>query len=372
MRIGIMSMQRVANYGSYLQAYGLKKVIESLGHEVEFVDYLAEPSVVDGEGEVRQPQWYTKILKCVKMLFPTYRKYRNEQIQINRTFTEFVCEYHNQFLLEMGIEEKRNYCPKLDVLVIGSDEVFNCTQEGILVGYSRQLFGKDHKSKKLVSYAASFGNTTIEKLKKYQIDNEIKEYLLGFDNISVRDNNSRDIIEELCGVLPEKHIDPVLLYDFSEVDPMQVDKKDYIIVYAYAGSIKDDEAKVIRNFAKSKGKRILCLGFYQPFCDEYILAKPLEVLAYIRNADYVITDTFHGTVFSIKYQVPFATIIRQRNEQKLGDLLSTFQMEERRIFDLEEFPQILGRKIDKEKIQQIIKTEQKKAVYFLASKLCEE
>ena len=73
------------------------------------------------------------------------------------------------------------------------------------------------------------------------------------------------------------------------------------------------------------------------------MASPLEVLAYIKHADYVITDTFHGTVFSIKYQKKFGTIIRDSNRQKLGDLMEKFGVMERRICELEKIEEILNK-----------------------------
>ena len=352
MNVGIMSMQRVENYGSYLQAYGLKKEIEKLGHTVQFVDYQAEPSVVLSAAEGQKESVpHSRISRAVHMLSPAYRAWRKQQIKMNSTFQEFSRAYNEQFLPELGVKKEYNICPELDVLVIGSDEVFNCTQPGNKVGFSRQLFGKNNKAEKVISYAASFGSTTYEKLEKYNIAEEVGELLAQFDSISVRDKNSQKIVETLCGFLPVSHIDPVLLYDFPEVDNISVPMQNYIVVYAYADRIKGKEAEVIREFAKRENKKILSLGFCQPFCDEYVLASPLEVLAYIRHADYVITDTFHGTVFSIKYQKKFGTIIRESNRQKLENLMERFGVMERRICNLEEIQKIIHLETDKEKVR---------------------
>lgn len=288
---------------------------------------------------------------------------------MNQTFSEFQAEYNTRFLSELGVAELPNYRPPLDALVIGSDEVFNCTQASNLVGYSRQLFGKDHNAKNLLSYAASFGSTTLEKMQKYGIDKEIGFLLKKFNSISVRDDNSYRIIQELCKINPWKNIDPVLLYDFPEVDNISIDLKDYIIVYAYAGRIQEDEAKTIQLFAKSRKKKILTLGFWQPFADEYVLADPIEVLAYIKNADYVITDTFHGTVFSIKYQVPFGTIIRDSNRQKLGDLLNTFDFNNRQIFNMKDMSDILETPLEAKLTKAVLKSEQEKARKYLKDNL---
>lgn len=77
----------------------------------------------------------------------------------------------------LGITDEMNYNPTLDCLVIGSDEVFNCIQKNSNVGYSPELFGKDNRAKKLLTYAASFGNTTLEKLKKYKKADEVGFFL---------------------------------------------------------------------------------------------------------------------------------------------------------------------------------------------------
>lgn len=369
MKIGIMSMQRIINYGSWLQAYALKSVLETMGNSVEFVDYLMEPSLIPERPEKSQNMILKKACNICKMLSPTYRDYRNRQIRMNQSFSQFCNRFCKEFLPDLGVTQEYNLCPELDALIVGSDEVFNCTQPGNAVGYSLQLFGKNHRAKKLISYAASFGSTTIDKLKQYGVAMEVGSYLNGFDVLSVRDDNSADIIEELCNRRPEQHIDPVLLYDFPEVNRIDITMRDYIVVYAYAGRIREEEEKAICAFARKNGKKILCLGFYQPFCDEYVLATPLEVLAYVKNADYVITDTFHGTVFSIKYQIPFITLIRDSNRQKLGDLLCKFDLESRCIEQLQNVEDILCRPITAGEVQKKLDAYRYRAYGYLCHAL---
>lgn len=370
MKIGIMSMQRIINYGSFLQAYGLKTTLEQMGHQVQFVDYEVGPSLVlplksSGLGRLL----LQKGLSAAKMILPSYRAKRNLQIQQNQSFAEFHSRFEREFLPQLGISEKKIVRPQLDALVIGSDEVFNCTQAGDMVGYSLQLFGKDHQAQRLISYAASFGSTTMEKLDHYGIRQEIAECLKKFDYISVRDENSDVIVSTLCGKKPEQNIDPVLLYDFPEVDSVNVTLDNYIVVYAYAGRIRENEAKVIQEFASRNGKKLVSLGFRQSFCDLCIKASPMEVLAYVKNADYVITDTFHGSVFSIKYQIPFATLIRDSNKQKLSDLLARFELTSRSVENLCNLESVVTQPMDADGIRNLLAEYQQQAKSYLTAAL---
>ena len=365
MKAGIMSMQRIINYGSFLQAYGLKKTIELLGHTVEFVDYKIEQPIVKTE-VVNSNKYISKIVNGIKVVFSAkYRQKREYEIKQNIAFGEFYTKFYNEWLPLLGVTEEVNLTPQLDTLVIGSDEVFNCTQPGIEVGYSLQLFGKDNNADRLITYAASFGSTTIEKLKKYSKEREIGDLLNKFDAISTRDSNSHYIVEQLSSVDVVDNVDPVIISDYSDEVPQNVDLKDYVVVYAYSGRITEEEAKAIQSFAHKKGKKTLSIGVMQAFTDEYINVDPFTMLAYIKNADYVVTDTFHGTVFSIKYQVPFATIIRNSNKEKLTDLLQKFNLENRTVANICELEKVITRQLDKDLIIKNIEKYKIDAVEYL-------
>ena len=368
MNVGIMSMQRIINYGSFLQAYGLKKTLESMGHEVCFVDYHVGQPVVEDNSEKTTNNKATRILR---VLFDSeYRKKRNRDIRHNKAFGLYYDQFQKNWLPMLGITDKRSYNTAVDVLVIGSDEVFNCTQSNKKVGYSLELFGVDNNAKKVITYAASFGSTTFDKLKSHKIDKEIALCLKQIDAISVRDDNSKSIVEELIGVKASKNIDPVLVYDFEkEAKDDAVDLTDYIIVYAYSGRISAEEAKAIQKFAHKHGKKTLSIGVMQAFTDEYRCVDPFTMLAYFKNADFVVTDTFHGTVFSIKYQIPFATLIRDSNSEKLGDLLETFKSRNRAVEDISDLENIYLAGIDKEFLLKSIDDRQHEALEYLSNSI---
>ena len=116
-------------------------------------------------------------------------------------------------------------------------------------------------------------------------------------------------------------------------------------------------------------KKTLSIGVKQSFTDLYVNVDPFTLLAYIKNADYVITDTFHGTVFSIKYQIPFATLIRPSNIEKLSDLLEKFGLSSRTVNDANNIKDVCTEEIDKLNILKLLKTYRESAITYLKDNL---
>ena len=259
MNVGIISMQRVCNKGSFLQAYGLKKMVESLGHHVEFVDYEVGKPLFGNSADKRQyhilkvrNSFIHLFIRCkwLRMFLPdSYR-----QIVIERD------EYKKFIAQHLGVTDKMKYRTSVDALIIGSDEVFNCTQINPEVGYSPEIFGVNNKARKLLSYAASFGNTTYQKLVDFGKVDELKGFLTAFDSISVRDRNSSAVVEKLLGRKPDVNLDPVLMYDYMPTIKDEQIRKDYIIVYAYRSRITPEEALEIKAFAKRVGKKLISVS----------------------------------------------------------------------------------------------------------------
>lgn len=371
MLIGILSMQRVINNGSLLQAYGLKKSIESLGHIVQFVDF----KVSDGQNEIltwkEKIQNFNSILYTLLISFRNLLKFGPKGIVIAISNHKVRNNFLNNYMLVLNLSKDVNYSPKVDILVFGSDEVFNTVQYVELgKGHAWQLYGADNNASKLVSYAASFGHTTYEGLEKYNMLDKSKELLSKFDSFSVRDKNSYDIIKKLTGREAYINIDPVLLYDYEDIEIKKPEIDNYILVYAYPGRINNkQEVKAIKYFAKKHNKKLVCVNMMQAWCDEFIYAHPFDLLGYFKYADYVVTDTFHGAVISIKYNVPFVQFIRSSkgysNNQKVGYLLSMFGLEDRIVYDNEKLEKTMLQPIDYGKVNNILKVEKAKAMDYL-------
>ena len=352
-KVGIMSMQRIVNYGSFLQAYGLKKIIESIGeYRVEFVDYKYE-GALDKKRE-------NKKSRLKRHLNPNYIP--------GKVYTKKCAKKLKNDLKNIGIDEY-NYHPNIDTLVIGSDEVFNCIQ-GYPVGYSRELFGKNYEEKRVISYAASFGYTTEKLLEKYGVADEVGNMLLKFYNISVRDQNSFDTIKKLTQREAQIHLDPVLMYDFKmEMKKYTVSENGYIILYAYTNRLNKQEEKYIKAFAKKYNKKIYSVGNYSRIADKNIICNPLKVFSLFRNADYIITDTFHGTIFSVKTNSKFCTIVRDSNKNKLIALLKYLKKEDRIVNSIEDIEKLYNYNIEYSITNKIIEKERKKTILYLKENL---
>lgn len=357
MKIGILSMQEVKNYGSFLQAFSLKRNIEALGHQCEFVNIVPGEQLGD-----------YKISKFHKIHLLIERLWGWDFVKRFKYIYQFQSRFSKEFLPELGVKHGVT-TDHFDTVVIGSDEVFNCAQK-TWFGFSKQLFGDGVNADKVITYGASFGATTVAKLENLGIKETVARLLKKLDRISVRDANSVMVVEELTGCTPNKNVDPVLIYDYTKYIPKSVDLKDYMIVYTYPGRITDkQEINAIRAYAKSKGLQLVSIGHYFPWCDKTIVPHPFEVLAYFKHATCIVTDTFHGSVFSIKFNKQFCTIVRGMNSNKLTHLLEQFGLDNRIANDVNKLPSIMETKIDYAPVNAKIAEEKERSIAYLKENL---
>lgn len=360
-KVGILSMHRVINYGSFLQAYALKQIIENLGAECCFIDI--EPGRQLAGNEMDSP-FVKKVKRVFRVGYNLMTNYR--QTLLSREFgSQFRPPFADWFYQILNLDHPCTY--PLDLVVIGSDEVFNCTQKS-LFGFSKQLFGQGLDAKSVISYAASFGYTTFERIKRFHLEEELAHCLIGLNDISVRDVNSESLIKMLTGNKPEIHLDPVLVHDFSkEINDRGTDLKDYMVIYTYINRITDpEEINAICSFAKKHNKKLISIFCAYTWCDQYVLPEtPFDVLAYFRDADYVVTDTFHGSIFSMVTKTKFCVIIRNSNREKLSWLLKKMGLEAQLLNDQAELENILMQEPNYRSVQKLIEQERKRTVDYL-------
>ena len=350
-------MQEVKNYGSFLQAFSLKKNIEALGHTCDFINIMPG----------RQLDGY-KITRFHKFKLLFRRLKGLDFVKRFKIIYTFHSRFSKEFLPYLGVRTGVNI-RHYDVVVIGSDEVFNCAQQ-TWFGFSPQLFGKGLNADKVITYAASFGATTLDILQELGVKDEVAELLKNINSLSVRDENSAEVVKALTGTVPFRHVDPVLIYDYSGLLPLEKRENEYMIVYTYPGRITDKkEINAIKTYARQHGLRLISIGHYFPWCDDVIVPTPFEVLSYFRDATCIVTDTFHGCIFSIKYNKPFVAIVRNMNSNKLLSLLKQFGLETRIAYDISMLQSIMDTRINYQPVNSLIGKERERSVEYLTFQL---
>jgi polysaccharide pyruvyl transferase WcaK-like protein len=360
MNVGILSMQKIKNYGSFLQSFALKKTIEYYGHVCEFIDIEQGRQLSGYERNMA----YLLRKASERFIRLHFIKHIKSHYQFNRKFDDFF----------NILEADKHGITFYDLVIIGSDEVFNFAQYSPW-GFTAQLFGNIPKAKKIISYAGSFGSTTMDIINKYQLHDEIATSLKKLSAISVRDENSRNIIQNLLSITSASsyasmvHIDPVLFFDFDKyIKPIQ--DRSFILIYSYPGRMKDkEEINAIKQIAKKHNKSLISIGFFYDWCDKTVIPDPFEVLSYFIYAEYIITDTFHGALLSLKYNKQFVVFIRHSNKNKLHFLLSSMSLEDRIIVDIGKMENMLKEKIDYTITNKIISDETSKAYRYLEDNL---
>lgn len=143
-----------------------------------------------------------------------------------------------------------------------------------------------------------------------------------------------------------------------------------MIVYAYGNRIRDrKEIEAIKDYAKKRNLQTIAVGAPQFWCDKFLIVSPLEVLDYFYHADCVVTDTFHGSIFSIINKCNFVTILRKSNENKLGGLLKQLKLEDRIVDDVDNLPEMLEKNIDYSKVDEILDKERIRARKYLVEQI---
>ena len=371
MKICVLSMQRVLNYGSLLQAYSLKKIIKSLGHDVSFIDI--EPNAEENELVQNATNYREGIQSKNKGLL--YRLQQQDSVPIyifskirqKKQVTRKQLEFASNVL-----ELDKKPCEHYDVCVIGSDEVFNFMNPASW-GFTSQLFGNVSQANKVITYAACCGFSGVDNLTP-PIRQVIEKAFENVKAFSVRDNNTKEFVLELTGRTPHVHLDPVLVGDFSqEIESTHVNKKlpkRYCIVYSYNGRINNqNEIQMVTDFCKRNKMTLVSIGGYQKWVHKHLVLTPFEVLKAFENATFVITDTFHGTVFSAKYSDKFAIIIRDSNRNKMSDLIEKLHIQQHVICKNKSIDDIYAISSNKTELNEFLQKERFRSIKYIEDNL---
>lgn len=358
MKIAILSMQRVVNFGSVLQAWSLRRMIEGItGATVEFMD-ISEAEVLRSCKKIREEMDYEQ-----PAAYPTGIWQKGKRWMITR-LSAYNKRKIRAFMRNELQLDKPKFSGNYDWVVVGSDEVFNHAR-----GINLQLHGKIDQAERVISYAASCGSACFEDILPKDTET-VRAAMSRFQTVSVRDEATQKYVASLYDGSLIRHLDPVLVGELSQRRRRPVPLKKYLLVYAYGQRIRTkEEIATIQHYAKTHGLKTVAMGGSQFWCDFYIPVSPMRLMDYFFHADAVVTDTFHGTVFSIINHRPFAVIMRKTNQNKLNGLLADLNLSDQKVEDLTQLEHILDRMPDYDAVEVLLKRERERTRAYLKAQL---
>ena len=288
MRIGILTHPQSINYGGILQCYALFTYLRKIGHE---------PVVIQREADRSFFLWELARSFLRAIHFPRY--YTPNKVDRSINIRPFIEKYLERTKLIRSQSQMRRVCGdyQLNAVIVGSDQVWR-KSFALKFGYNYFLDFVQEGIKRM-SYAASFG------LSEWEYDLKetatIKPLLSSFSGISVREKEAVSLLKTNAGVDAIQHIDPTLLLsanDYSKIASKKLLEECYVFVYWLGAKeqifdririLEDEGKKVVSLFLRDKQEQISIEDW----------------LSYIKNADLIITDSFHGCVFSILFERKF-------------------------------------------------------------------
>lgn len=305
MKVAVITRHAVSNYGSLLQTYATQKAVEKLGYECEIIDYIREDeSYYNHEKTLlkQKPSWYNNPFKRCLYLFLR----QPESIFSGKMFENERRKYLKQTQHYSSLQDLKQACPKSDIYMTGSDQVWGPVANGTHDPAYCLSFVPD--TVKCISYAASFGRTTMtEQITEYYV-NSLKRYKY----LAVREDSAVKLIEQL-GLKSEQVLDPTLLLSAQEWRSLihTKIKKKYILIYQLHNDPKLGE--YAKKVAKKKGLKLIRLStsLHQIIRPGKFIWNPdiAKFLAYIDQAECLITDSFHGTAFAINLNTQFVEVL---------------------------------------------------------------
>ena len=327
MKIGILTVPFNNNYGGFLQAYALKNVLKDMGHEVIFINRQRNPST-------------TLKFRVYRMLVKLHliNDYIGDKI---RTISVNTDQFRDKYLSPISpmyySSNAMRDCLKLgiDFLIVGSDQVWRYKYAKDSIDDFFFGFVEESNSIPRISYAASFGTDNMD----YPTGkiNEIKGLLTRFRAISVREESGKNLLINYFDVPPsnvQTVLDPTLLLNaeyyynnlFKNIQP---ETKNYVFTYILDKEMLDTES--LHSFVQDNGLLHVDMKAQTGSIKSLDVIEPVEKwLSSIYHADSVVTDSFHGTVFSILFHKQFVVLANpNRGIARLESILKLMGQEDR-------------------------------------------
>ncbi len=313
-KIGILTHHYIKNYGAFLQTYALQQYLTETypDADVKIIDY------------VNQKHKWINIAGCFRFFKgkENLRAYL-EKIKLPKTFAKEEKKYLH--LTKRVRSSKEINALGLDLILVGSDEVWHYQDKA----YAPVKFGYGLQAKGIASYAPSCGGVDTTK----PIPAAVQEGMQRFTHFSARDDIAEWLVQTTVGKKAVRVLDPTLLYDFPIYEDSfteKLKKKPYMLMY-FCEKLAAEGHQQLIDYAKKKGWEIYGAGEYAKYYSDITTnLTPFQWVEMFRNAQLVVTGTFHGVVFSLISKRNFAAYLTNPSRvKKVHSLLEQFGLSNR-------------------------------------------
>lgn len=325
-KCGILTFHRARNIGADLQAYALQTYIESQGERVEIINY--SPKYIEDSFGIVPKNLLRQIdtgrlakIKCLLKLLLKFPYTCMREYKFARYRRKY---YHLSGRKTNKYEEVSKKANEYKVIFCGSDQIWN----PMLTNHLDRVYFGDIGTNKIykVSYAASIGQ-----LEMISSDEEkFKKLVHNLDRIGVRETSAKEYLNKLNITSVEVNVDPTLLLSRRQWEKIMKEIKiSYKYIFVYALEINEKLIEVTKLLAKKTGLQIIFLDMknrYGKGAHSKYTTDPNEFLGYVKNAEYVVTNSFHGTVFSIIFQKNFFVIPHKTKNNRIENLLENLEL----------------------------------------------
>jgi len=374
-KIGIATVHTGFNYGSALQAYSSKVILNELGYQG--VNISLKGSLINGR-DIRIKKIAVIAVRLLRQPHNIKKRVSVYRDNISKSYSEQSKKHFSTFRLE---KIQPYYCTwnqlvrlansdEFVAFLCGSDQIWNAEALYVDPLYYLRFAPKG----KRIAFAPSFGRDEVANYNK----RIITKYIMDIPNLSVREESGVSIIKELTNKDATHLIDPTLMLDrtkwdkYLELQEAVSDNEKYILAY-FLNEPSDYAKECIKKLAQKNKLKVIALPYQRDLTDWLDFAPdagPVEFVQYVKNATYVCTDSFHGTAFAVNYNVPFYTFERQygsagKQSSRLVSFLKLVSLEEQFNPSIE----LLGIPVDFSNSKVVLEKERKKSVEYLINAL---
>lgn len=356
MKIDIITLHYIRNYGSVLQTYATQAKFVSMGYEAEIIDYI-RPNAED-KSMIEQGFEKKNLHGIKKLLYIGLKKF--EFSKRNRVCINFLNKYCKFTRRYKDYNDLKSDPPAADMYCTGSDQTWNAEYNGgVLPAYFLDFVPED---KTKIGYAVSIGRSSISKEEEL----EILPYIKTYKAISVREDSAKQILQNMGYHNVEHILDPTLVLNKDDwkpmVEPRLINEK-YVLIYRLNNCPRLE--KFAQELSKKTGCKVVRMSYYVThFASKgkmVFMPTVEQFLSLIYYADYVITDSFHCTAFSLNFNKEFFVFYPGKYSSRLQSVLAltgTVDRAERKDTDS-------LKPIDYRHVNEVLERERKKATAFI-------